>query len=151
MPTKKAAMKIARKTMVRITDRPANIRSIRATIIRPAALIRLPIIIRPTDRITQHTYPTTNYPSNNYPTYNQPTIPIIRRVATAVTIIATTGSRNDYNGSYNGNSNGGYNGSYNNGSDRYPTYRAVAPQSAAPAPRSNQPVYNQRTERVVLR
>ncbi len=106
-------------------------------------------------------YPTTNYPSNNYPTYNQPTTYSNYPSGgyggnNSGNNNCHDGNRNDYNGSYNGNSNGNYNGSYNNGSDRYPSYRAVAPQSAARAPRSNQgysnqPVYNQRAGRVVLR
>lgn len=59
-------------------------------------------------------YPTYNYPSNNYPTYQEPA-------------------------SYPSYPSGGYYGGYDTGYDSYPnSYRAVAPQSAAPAPRSIQ-------------
>ena len=59
-------------------------------------------------------YPTSNYPSNSYPTYQEPA-------------------------SYPSYPSGGYYGGNNTGYDSYPnSYRAVAPQSAAPAPRSMQ-------------
>jgi hypothetical protein len=70
-------------------------------------------------------YPSYDYPSNSYPTYQQP----------ANYPSYQPGYGNSGNTGYNGTYNGGYNGGY----DSYPnSYRAVAPQSAAPAPRSNQ-------------
>jgi hypothetical protein len=63
-------------------------------------------------------YPTSNYPSNNYPTYQEPA---------------------SYPSYPSGGTYGGYDNGYDNGYDSYPnSYRAVAPKSAAPAPRSIQ-------------
>jgi hypothetical protein len=86
-------------------------------------------------------YPTNNYPSNSYPSYNQPTNYPSGSYGGNNTDCRdgrNTGYNGNYNGSYNG-SQRGYNGGYNGGYNQYPdSFRAVAPKSAAPAPRSNQ-------------
>lgn len=98
----------------------------------------------PTSSYPTNNYPTYDYPSNSYPSYNQPTNYPSGSYGGNNT--CHDGSRNT---GYNGTYNGGYNGGYNNGSDRYPSsYRAVAPQSAAPAPRLHSNGVNQK---VVLR
>lgn len=92
----------------------------------------------PTNNYPTNNYPTNNYPSNNYPA-NYPSYDYPSNSYPSNSYPSTNYPPYQQPAGYPSYPSGGSYGGYDTGYDSYPnSYRAVAPQSAAPAPRSMQ-------------